>query len=373
LHRAAFFGALAGTLALVACADSPTEPAILIGQPLEVMNPLGDLPRESEVRQPDGGLPSVSPNAVIAFVSTRDAAEYIYVANADGSDVTRLTEGSSPAWSWDGRKLAFVRRGSRAGPAGIYVLDLDSPTPRFMGPGHRPVWLPGDRVAFIRYGVLRSMNADGSDVALLLHPYLHLRDWEVAGPSWVPNYQIAGATPTPDGRSIWFRTGGTALGARAGIVDANGDDPREVEALRGLGTIWSGPALSPDGSKAVVITDPGPWQACDPWLGCRSGAGMGRSSVIYSYDLASGNLEVIKSFDPASVIRAAHPDWSPDGSHLVFHRFDPSGEQQAGSGQPRIFTMSLETREARRLIAEAANPAVVDYADYDPVWSRARR
>src|SRR5262245_16849209 len=51
----------------------------------------------------------------IAFVSTRDGGgppagfrtvPYIYVANADGSGVTRLTQGASPNWSPDGQRIA---------------------------------------------------------------------------------------------------------------------------------------------------------------------------------------------------------------------------------------------------------------------------
>ena len=50
----------------------------------------------------------------IAFVSDRDASTLdIYVMNADGTGVTRLTNNAvtdfSPAWSPDGRKIAFVR------------------------------------------------------------------------------------------------------------------------------------------------------------------------------------------------------------------------------------------------------------------------
>ena len=40
---------------------------------------------------------------------TSTHTEHIYVANADGSDAARLTVGRAPAWSPDGRRIAFQR------------------------------------------------------------------------------------------------------------------------------------------------------------------------------------------------------------------------------------------------------------------------
>jgi hypothetical protein len=76
--RNATFLVLASTLGLLACSDALTEPVDLVEPPPEK-------------------APHVPATAVLAFVSTRDGAEYIHVANADGSGVTRVAEGSSPA------------------------------------------------------------------------------------------------------------------------------------------------------------------------------------------------------------------------------------------------------------------------------------
>ena len=46
----------------------------------------------------------------------------IYVINADGSGLRRLTDGMDPAWSPDGKKVAFARWRD---PRGIYVIDED--------------------------------------------------------------------------------------------------------------------------------------------------------------------------------------------------------------------------------------------------------
>src|SRR4029453_5386695 len=66
-------------------------------------------------------------NGKIAFVSLRDGNQEIYVMNADGSDVQRLTFEQTadvePAWSPDGSRIAF--RSERDGNAEIYVMDAD--------------------------------------------------------------------------------------------------------------------------------------------------------------------------------------------------------------------------------------------------------
>ena len=72
--------------------------------------------------------PAWSPDGrKIAFVSDRDGNSEIYVMNADGSGQRSLTRNpaydADPAWSPDGRKLAFVS--NRDGSYGVYVMNAD--------------------------------------------------------------------------------------------------------------------------------------------------------------------------------------------------------------------------------------------------------
>jgi WD40 repeat protein len=88
----------------------------------------------------------------IAFVSTREAAGCdIWVVGWDRSNLTRVTsmfEATEPVWSPDGSKLAFAGRVARGAPRQVYSLDFrsrklaavtsaaegDCRAPKFVGP-----------------------------------------------------------------------------------------------------------------------------------------------------------------------------------------------------------------------------------------------
>ena len=99
----------------------------------------------------------------------------IFVMNADGSGIRKLTHNAlgnaEPAWSPDGRKIAFGSRSTRNGNRDIYVMNADGSGKRNLtrnpAQDYHPSWSPdGRRIAFVsdRDGRLEAhvMNADGS-------------------------------------------------------------------------------------------------------------------------------------------------------------------------------------------------------------------
>lgn len=133
---------------------------------------------EDPVWMPDG--------ARIVFASNRDAHFDLYVMNADGSGVERLTNEPGTfdgyaAVSPDGTKIAFTSH--RDGNLEIYVLGKqgNGPKPNFKqltrltdhaASDHHPTWsADGSKIAFVsdRDGnpEIYSMNADGTGVVRL--------------------------------------------------------------------------------------------------------------------------------------------------------------------------------------------------------------
>lgn len=123
-----------------------------------------------------GTSPAFSPDGSrIAFVSDLNGAQDLYVMNADGSNIVQVTDDASfdlwPTWSPDGERLAFASE--RDGNFDIYVVNLDGSNQERLtdhpAPDYAPAWsADGNSIAFDsnRGGVLSIyiMNADGSNL-----------------------------------------------------------------------------------------------------------------------------------------------------------------------------------------------------------------
>jgi len=123
----------------------------------------------------------------IAFVSDRDGTEQIYLANEDGSAVTRLSTGAAPAWSRGGQRLAFESARE------IYVINVDGSGLRRVARGWSPAWSPDGRMLVFSHGsTIEVLDVDGSN-----HRPLHDDGgYGSFDPAW-----------SPDGRRIAFSMG----------------------------------------------------------------------------------------------------------------------------------------------------------------------
>jgi TolB protein len=124
---------------------------------LHVMNLDGGDHRQLTDDDTGDGSPAWSPGgARIAFVSNRaesarclfhDCAGYtneLYVMDADGGDVTRLTETpheeASPAWSPDGERIVYSRILDENASHELYVVNADGSCPTKLMPGAPGAW-----------------------------------------------------------------------------------------------------------------------------------------------------------------------------------------------------------------------------------------
>ncbi len=197
------------------------------------------------------GSPAWSPDgARIAFMSDRDGNQELYVVGLDGQGLRRLTDHPAadgyPAWSPDGTRLAFVS--DRDGQFGIWAANAtDGSAPARLVPGPaapgRPAWAPdGIRIAF-------ASDRDGADLDIWIAP--------VGGP---PPTRLV-SSPGQDGEPAFSRDGTRLAFAsdRDGAPEvyvANRDGSNPVKLTSNPRSF--APAWAPDGTKLAYINDPAP-------------------------------------------------------------------------------------------------------------------
>jgi TolB protein len=195
------------------------------------------------------GLPVWSPDGRrIAFMRAWGNDGDIYVMNADGSGLRRLTRNEGPGWAWlpmwspSGRKIAFnrvqpppKRPYSKGWKHEVWVMNADGSGQRRLALGFPSSWTPDGRIAF--HGSpepgLYVMNADGSDQRRLA----------AAGGS---------ATFSPDGQQVLIvraRRGTRGKVNDIYVVNADGSEERKLME-RGNNARWSS-----DGEKISFVTN----------------------------------------------------------------------------------------------------------------------
>ena len=224
--------------------------------------------------------------------------------NTDGTNLLKLTQGSSPSWSPDGTKIvySFGLGRFRGDVSDICVMDANGANRVNLTQGrhsvnHSPVVSPdGTTIAFTSYRdenfEIYVMNTDGKNSKNLT---LHLDDDTL--PTW-----------SPDGRKIAFQSmpvaGGVLGHSDIFVMDADGANRTNI--TQNARASHRAPSWSPDGSKIA-------------YAAVRN---------VNRADFENSDLDIFvmnaDGTDPVRLTEDARfnmfPSWSPDGKRIAFVR-----------------------------------------------------
>jgi len=219
---------------------------------------------------------SWGPGGRFLFASSREDDFQLYAARSDGSDTRRIpgscVDESAPAWSPDGRQLAYERDGL------VHAMRADGAGDRRLATGNEPDWSPdGKTIVFSRpKDQLYVVSAGGGDARRLTSL------GQSSSPAWSGTAGRIAFTSTRDGRAEVY----TML--------PDGSAQRRVTQLGG-----SDPSWSPDGRRITYVREHALWtigsDGSDPHL----------------------LLTTPSEFDTID-----DPEWSPDGSTIAFAAYD---------------------------------------------------
>jgi Tol biopolymer transport system component len=263
---------------------------------------------------------------LIAFVSTRDGNGEIYVMNADGGDVRRLTNwrlwDGYPTWSPDGRQIAYYSY-LKSKDWVIQVMDVDGGNPRPLTDNGicdgAPHWSPdGTRIAYsssadctASHREIYVMNPDGSGQTNVTQ-----NDADDAGSSWSPDGQQMVFSSDRDGDYEIY------------IMKAGGGNVHQITEndAQDLMAAWS-----PGANQIAFVSD-------------RDG-----NDEIYVMDVRGNNVQRLTE----NAVADWFPVWSPDGSQIVFN--------SRRDGNLEVYVMDADGGNVRRLTNSPGD-------DFNAVW-----
>ncbi len=313
--------------------------------------PTADLWQRQPAWRPDG-------RSILFVTAEQNAGQPLWTIDADATNPKRLeaysdpfgAASSDPAWSKDGKQIAFIDAGAvvTTNSDGSGRVDVrqqtktEEPSPGASPPPgdayHAPSWMPDGRIAIVRRdagsagpppdqvpegpGSLFAMNPDGSEYQPFLG--LQLNTLDVGSASW-----------SPDGNRVALSARTTSSGQQIWLVNSDGTGLRQ---LTKDGESIS-PAWSPDGSSIAFASS----RDSHFEIYTIAADGSGQQRLTSTGGSVANCSPAWGSVDPgiATPVTSSFPPPGPSVAALAYHRgrLDP-GLYQDTTFQPSFsFTL----------------------------------
>ena len=189
-----------------------------------------------------------------------------------------------------------------------------------------------------RFARIRTVRPNGGGVVTLTHARKKVDDFN---PDWAPN----------GSKVVFDRDTDISCGSRCipGIYTVNRDGSDLTRLTPNDRNIFSeDPAYSPDGTRIA-------FDRCDHCDGPGANAG------IFVMDANGANVTQITSEGPSDPFQEGEVQWSPNGTHFVFHRVRRSDDAIA------VFTAKVDGTDFHRLTPWRLD---AEHADWSPHGGR---
>lgn len=310
--------------------------------------------------------PKPGPKRLLVASSNHSGNWEIYLVHPDTGETKNLTnhkaKDTQPAWSPDGKRIAFVS--DREGTLELWIMDADGGNPRAVSADTKGCtwlrWSPdGKRIAFVtesngKNDIYTAEVATGKIIKLTDEEFSSREPaWSPDGKKLVYSYYPdkgrcrlclmnadgtakqdlagdeggVGGTWSPDGKHLAFTSLGDQ-GYRVYAIDADGKNVRDLFTYPAP-TVGAIPQWSPDGKKIVFAE----WEA------------IGRMIQVAVTGSDGTGYEILTSKASHS-----HARWSPDGKSLSYGRFEDKHGYFREDQKAILFVSDADGKNPRELL-----------------------